>query len=202
MPTMTPTPTQTATATRTPTSLPPTNTPTPLPSSTPAVTATPTQTAVPGSNFTFTPEADALIFANSPNSNFGIEQVLYVQNSPQTMRSYLRFNVQDLNGPIVSATLRLYVMDSNSIGFQVHGVEDNSWGEQSITYNNAPAIGSVMGNSGAVSGGTWVEIDVTSYVTGEGLRSLALTSDSVTLLRLRSREHANAPQLIVVTAGP
>jgi hypothetical protein len=198
-PTITPSPTQTPTATSSPT---PTATPTTGPSPTPTTTPSPTNTPLPGSTFTFTPEADALVFANGPNNNYGTLTNLQVQTSPGATRSYLRFNVQNLNGPVTSATLRLYAMDTSAAGFHVQRVADNGWGELTITHNNAPAVGSLINDSGAFSSGTWVTIDVTAYINGEGVKSIVLTGINSTLLRLRSREHANAPQLVIVTAGP
>ncbi len=193
--TSTPSPTQTPTPTETPTP-----SPTPTTSNTPTATPTP---APPGEQHLFTPEADALVYANAPNSNYGTQPILQVQNAPGILNSYLRFNVQNLNGPVSSATLRLYPLDTNSQGLAVHAVENNSWNEQTITYGNAPLIGNLINSSGAVNSGQWVEINVTPYVGGNGLLTFALTSETTTLFRLRSREHSYRPELVIVTtAGP
>jgi hypothetical protein len=44
-----------------------------------------------------------------------------------------------------------------------------------------------------------VDIDVSSYVTGNGTFSLALTPLTTTNLRLDSREAANPPELVIET---
>ncbi len=81
----------------------------------------------------------------------------------------------------------------------MQAVSDNSWGETIINYSNAPAIGSSLGSSGAIkTSGTWISINITPYITGNGQFSVALTTTNTTQINLSSRESgANAPQLIV-----
>ena len=124
-----------------------------------------------------------------------------MDGSPVT-ESYLRFNVQGISGIVSSATLRVFANSKQSAGYQAHGVVDNSWGETTITYANAPLFdAAVTGSSGSVPGGAWTAADVTPLVLGNGTLSLALTTSSVTSLSLASRESgANAPQLVVVTS--
>jgi cell division septation protein DedD len=116
-----------------------------------------------------------------------------------TANSYLRFDVQGLVGAVNSATLRLFVQTTSSAGFTAHQVADNSWTEGGITFNNAPAIGAAINNSGSVTAGSYVEVDVTSYITGNGLVSLALTTTDTGLIIAQSREGVNQPELVVET---
>ena len=79
---------------------------------------------------------------------------------------------------------------------------DNTWGETTVTYSNAPAMSGTIATSGGVTGGTWVTLDVTGYVTGEGTYSFGVITPGSTAISFASRESgANAPQLIVDT-GP
>lgn len=162
-------------------------------------TPTPTETVVPGGNNTFSPEADAFVRASSSGNNYGNYPILKVRGgSPSD--SYLRFNVQGISGTISSAKLRLYTLTTDTVGFTIHQVADNSWDELSITYDNAPAVGSTIGATGAVVSNTWAEIDVTSYVTGNGLISFGLTSTSSALIDINSREAGSEmPELVIVT---
>jgi hypothetical protein len=124
-----------------------------------------------------------------------------VDASPD-VRSYLRFNVQGLNGTITRVTLRVYANSASSQGFQARALSDNLWTETGINYTNAPAVGSVLGSTGPVSSNTWKTIDVTAYITGNGVFSLALTTPGSTALSLASRQSgANAPQLIIEIGG-
>lgn len=175
----------------------PTNTVTPTPTATPSPTPTSPST---GGTFTFTPLADAYVNAGSPTSNYGSSTTLRTDASPD-LHSYLRFDVQGLSGAVTKATLRVYANSPSSLGCIASRVDDNTWTEATINYNNAPAVGNALGSSGAFGGAEWINIDVTTYVTGNGAYNLALTTPSSTAISLASSEAgANAPQLIIETA--
>jgi hypothetical protein len=202
--TSTTTPTVTVTDTSTPTDTPtpipttPTPTQTDTPSPTPSPT-TPTPTSTAPNSFTFTPVADSYVNASSTSTNYGISTTLRVDGSP-FVNSYLRFNLSGLSGTVTKATLRIYANSASTSGIQAQGVSDISWGEKTITYANAPAMSGVVNKSTAVKANSWVEIDVTSLVSANGLLSLAASTSGGTAISLASRESgANAPQLVVIT---
>ena len=191
-PTATASPSQTFTATATPT-VTFTHTATP--------TASPTQTQTPGvgGSFTFVPAADAYVYTVNPTTNFGSLTTLRADATPD-MRSYLRFSVQGISGTVTRATLRIFANSASTAGINIHGVSDNAWTESTINYNNAPPIAGVIGSAKPVGAGAWINIDITSYITGNGTYNLALTTPSNTAISLASRQAgANAPQLIVET---
>jgi hypothetical protein len=179
----------------------PTNTPTATatPSQTPTNTATATATSTGGNTFTFIPLADAYVNAGNPTSNYGSSTALRADASPD-VHSYLRFNVQGLSGSVTQATLRVYANSSSSLGCIASSVNDNTWSEATLNYNNAPPVGGGLDSSGLFGANVWVDLDVTAYITGNGTYSLALTTTSSTAMSLASRESgANAPQLIIET---
>ncbi len=207
-PTNTPLP-PTATNTPTNTVVPPTPTSTPVPATatnTPAPTATstpllptPTATATSATITTVVnPVADAYVDSSNSSANFGTATQLRVDGSP-IVNSYLRFSVAGLSGTVKQVQLQIYANSSLSTGVTASRVADNTWGETTITYSNAPAIGSAIGTSAAVAKGTWITIDVTAYVTGNGTYSFAITSGNATALSMASREAANKPKLVVTT---
>jgi parallel beta-helix repeat protein len=148
---------------------------------------------------TFTPVADTYVDSAAPTANNGSKTILRTDASP-IINSYIRFGVQGVPAGS-SAKLRVFASSSNSVGFRLHTVSDNSWSE-GINYNNAPAIGAAIGSSGKVTAGTWYEFDVSAYVTGDGPVSFALTSASTTATSYSSREGANPPQLVAPTPAP
>lgn len=149
-------------------------------------------------SLTFGAQADAYVNVDHPTFNYGSSNSLRVDASPD-LHSYLRFDVRGLGGKsIVQARLLIYSGSRASEGLDLWTVNDNSWDENTIDYINAPALASVLGSSGYVDHGTWVEFDVTSYVTREGAYSFGLTDPSATQVRLSSREaNQNTPQLIL-----
>lgn len=154
-----------------------------------------------GTTLTFTPVADAYVIQTYANSNYGSNIALRVDNSPYT-HSYLRFEVHGLNGAsIQSVKLRMYANSSNGTGYTVKKVSSNTWLESSITYANAPVIGSAIKTAAGFSADAWTEVDLTGSILAEGTYSIALTTTSSTSTNLAARESgAHAPQLVIVTS--
>ena len=151
------------------------------------------------STLTFAPLADASVRQVFPNMNYGAEADLRARSNP-AVRSYLQFAVSGLGGrAILHARLQVFANSSSLSGLVVRPVRDNSWGEMTITYANAPAAGVALRTSPAVLAGTWITLDVTKYVKAEGTYSLALTSPGTTPIILGSRESGPTTPRLVVT---
>ena len=194
----------TATIVSAPTNTPvsnPTNvapTPTSVGTSIPAPTLTQPAPSTTGT-VTLNPVADAYVTSAIPNTNYGVSKQIRFDASP-VVNGYLTFNVQGLGGSVASAKLRIYANSSSSVGCKVYSVPDVSWVERSITFNNAPALGNQIGSSGAFPGATWITIDITPLITGNGTFSLALTGINGTAVSLASRESGTfVPQLVITT---
>jgi hypothetical protein len=118
------------------------------------------------------------------------------------MNSYLRFSVSGLGATVTKATLRIYANSASTSGIGVTAESNTTWGETTLNYSNAPALGSLLGTTSPVAAGTWKELDVTNQVKGNGLVSFGLDTPGVTTISLASREAgANAPQLVVVSSS-
>jgi hypothetical protein len=172
-------------------------TPTAIGTNLPAPTATQQLPPATGT-VTFNPVADAYVTAAIPNTNYGASQQIRFDASP-VVNGYLTFNVQGLGGSVASAKLRLYANSSSTVGCKVFSVPDVSWGERTITYNTAPALGVQVGSYGAIRSSTWIEIDVTTLISGNGTFGLAVSGLNGTAVSLGSRESANKPQLVITT---
>ncbi len=151
---------------------------------------------------TLSPTADAYVNQSYPTSNYGSSTQLRVDGSP-VVNSYLRFVVAGLNGAAVStATLRIYANSASSAGVAAYRQLNQTWSEKGITYNNAPAFGARLGQSGSFSPGAWISIDVSAAVTGEGEVDFGLGGLNTTAISLGAHEDsAHSPQLVVVTQG-
>ena len=177
-----------------------------------AESSPPTLVTTPGTStggtFTFHPVADSYVNSSSPGQNYGTSSQLRADGSPD-VRSYLRFDLQGMSGTVADATLKIYTNSGSSTGFDVRDVADSSWGESSITYSNAPLVGSVAGSSGSFGAGSWTDIEVTSLISGNGVVSVAVTTTGSTAMSLASREDNGMdppgtpvkPTLVVITAG-
>jgi hypothetical protein len=140
------------------------------------------------------------VYQSNPTTNYGTSNLLRADGSP-IMRSYLRFNLQGINGTVRRVTLRVYANSASSSGYNIGSVTNTTWTESTINYNNAPAIGSSEGSSGPFSAGAWTTVDITSLVTGNGTVDLGLYTTSSTAISFMSSESSiNGPQLIVEVA--
>ena len=84
--------------------------------------------------------------------------------------AYVRFDTTSVpNRPIVSATMKVYSTSaSTTTGYTVKAVSDTTWGETTITYNNAPAMGSTVATVPSTTINTYSSATVTSAVTTRG----------------------------------
>ncbi len=162
---------------------------------------------------TFAPTHDAYVSEGSPNSVFGSEPFLRVVDTPSSVhndqKSYIKFNIGELESAGQTSRLRLWVSDpgSGELLYRVSPFYEGTtdlWQETGLKWNNAPYAGgeSMAGAWDAVQG-TWLELDVTSAVAAaladDGRVSLALTTFSFGLVEYSSKEGAHPPQLLVET---
>jgi hypothetical protein len=145
----------------------------------------------------FKPAADAYVTKAHPNLNFGRARELRLDARPKE-RSYLRFAVADLDGPVLRATLYVYVKRGSGQTVRAWSVRNRGWRESTITYWNAPALLRAVGSAKNVRRG-WEAIDVTAAMSGEGRVTVALTTRSSTKVRLASRKTTHPPRLVVAT---
>ncbi len=136
----------------------------------------------------FTPNADTYVNSASPAANYGKATTIRADGSPD-VHAYLRFTVQGLGTkPITRARLLIFANSATTSGISAKAVADNTWGELTTTYNNFPALGSNLASSGAVKTGTWVTLDVSSYVKAQGTYSFGIITPGATAISMASRE--------------
>ena len=160
--------------------------------SAPAVVTTP----APPSVFNLPATIDSYVNEANPTRNYGRSTRLRADGSP-TVVSYLQFNVAGLTGAPTSATLRIYAETGSPFGLQAFAVADTAWTELAITFANAPPVGSLLDSSAGFGAGAYIDIDVTSYITGNGIVSIAVSTPGATAIRLSSRTAINPPQLVL-----
>jgi acid phosphatase type 7 len=186
---------------------------TPLPTNTQPSSAIPSSSSVPGNTqsnssviasslLTFRPVADTYIASGNPSANYGSVTKLQVDNSP-VKHILLRFNVSGINNqPITSAKLRLYTVEGGDKGGDFYRVNNQTWQEGTVTWNNAPAAeGSRLATLGSVNTNRWYEVNITSLITGDGTYSLRISTTVVNGVDYSSREGANPPQLVITFGG-
>lgn len=164
---------------------------------------------------TLVPTADAYVQnGNNAAKNYGTSTQLRAQTNATAASnydSYLKFDTTTASGQITSAKLRLYasLSKTDSVSSSAYSVADTSWGETTLTWNNKPVVGAALGSiSVTTTAYAWKEIDITAYLQSERNANRTLISVayrapvSSLLTTLQSREGANKPQLVIITAPP
>ncbi len=167
------------------------------------------QTGNETSSKVFTPTDDAYVQSSSPTANFGTRPALRVRkSSSDVLNSYLKFNVTELSGTLLSAKLRLYVKHAGTDGGSVYSVSNNyqgtntPWMQSGLNWNKAPAIsGVVLAVAGKAIVNSWEELEVTAAITGNGVYSFALKNNASDVVYYSSKEGSNKPELVIVTSG-
>jgi myo-inositol-hexaphosphate 3-phosphohydrolase len=165
-------------------------------------------TASPPSTTTFIATEDSYVRQSSPTATAGSATTLRVRKTgSETIVSYLKFEVTGFGGSTQNATLRLFVADAGSDGGEVFLVSNNyegtstPWVQTGLNWSNAPAIsGSAVSVAGSVNLSSWIELDVSPVVNGDGVYSFAIRNNASDLVSYNSRESSNQPEL-VITGG-
>jgi chitodextrinase len=166
-----------------------------------ALTILPVDRASGAQTLTFPATADATISSRQPSANMGSTTKLSVDSSPR-LDFLIRFTPATIAGRrVTSAKVRLYNTNKSPKGGDFYRVANNTWGESTLTWSNAPAADvTKLASLGAVASGNWYEIDVTSLVSADGTYSLRAISTSNDGADFTSKEGTTSfrPQLVVV----
>ncbi len=142
---------------------------------------------------------DSYVTDANMGANFGNSIQLRTDASP-IQRSYLRLDVPTLPGNVILATLQVYANSSSTTGYTVYNT-GGGWGETTINFSNAPALGTSIVSSGTFPVSSWTSVDITSLITGSGQYNVVMATGSTTGAVFSSSEGANPPKLILKVAG-
>jgi hypothetical protein len=149
------------------------------------------------------------------SQNFGSGDRLRVDGQDPRRIVYLKFDLRNVAAH-QGATLRVCSRENATSGGggKVYLVDPAAWGESTVTWNNRPALGSVISGSirepvyGNVPAGTCLSADLTPHVRPKQINSFAIAkdNDSADGLAYFSREGAGAtdkgPHLVLTTCQP
>lgn len=127
------------------------------------------------------PTADSYVDSSNPDTNFGTSTTLNVSANIIQAFTYVKFDLSGipLDATILNANLSVNLATDIGLIYRddkvgVYSCQDNSWGEQTITWNNKPAT---------VSSPTSVWTIPMLFLTG--YRSWDVTQDAKTALQSR-----------------
>lgn len=152
------------------------------------------------------PSDDAHVTQRHPHANYGDRTSLHLRSAAKGLRNeriFLKFDLSTLpeGATILEAKLYLYCWWGEAdLDAQSRSVENDTWSEDTITWNNQPAYGSVLDTVALTreARGTWRSWDVTSFVqdefAGDKVASFCLRAaieDKRGWYKFRSKEYDN-----------
>jgi predicted ester cyclase len=139
------------------------------------------------------------------DANYGSDPIIEIKTSTANLtdhrEGFLKFDLSSLPETVSSARLRIHV--NTNTGGTRHScffVDDDSWTEDGITYNNKPVVGTRLDTKGVPFNGNWIEFDVTNQVInelqGDKTISFQIADELENIFIIyESKEGANAPIL-------
>ncbi len=164
----------------------------------PATNETYTATFVVESAPAYIATADAHVRLAQSSTNFGRERRFSVTRGSAAENGFLRFSLTGVPAGFQSATLYLFVTDSSNNGPTVYRTS-SAWKETTVTWANQPnRSGAALGSFGRVLSNTWVALDVTAAVAGDGTVNFVLLGDSSDRATFAARTTAGKePRLVL-----
>ncbi|RKH74766.1 DNRLRE domain-containing protein [Corallococcus aberystwythensis] len=147
--------------------------------------------------------ADARTDADAPSTNYGDTTRLRADRAPLS-ESFLRFEFVGLGAPVNNAKLRLYATSGSSGTLSAWPVS-NDWTESTLTWDNRPlyaGAGPVLNTPLPVEDESWVELDATGVVQGDGVYSFSVgmgSQDGASFVSRNSSLEQLRPVLFVNT---
>lgn len=138
---------------------------------------------------------DSFVQKNRLDENFGDSTALTMRNSISSYARlpYLKFSVSNVTDTVGRAILKVR-SDDSAASVKAYAVEDNNWTESGLVWSNRPAFGPEIGSADAVSG-EWFGVDITGYIPGDGIYSIALDEQDNLVSKLVSREGGSSAYL-------
>lgn len=116
---------------------------------------------------------DATVDSREPTANFGDDEELRLDNDGSDVsRFYVYFETDFLEGlELTDAVFSLYaksVSGGGALDVEVYEVTEN-WNESSVTWNNQPVVGSVLGSAAFPTDTGWLDVSLPVPPYDEGL---------------------------------
>jgi hypothetical protein len=167
---------------------------------------TATATAISGSTtvLTVAADADARVEQSSPTTNYGADYLrANFSTSTSNAESYLRFVVSGAaTGTVQTAKLRVHSTSNGTVDGPAVYTTSSTWSETTINWNTRlTPTSAARDDKGEIPGGSWVEYDVTPFVTGAGTYTFRLATTSSDGVNFDSREVSTFRPELVVTLG-
>jgi hypothetical protein len=140
------------------------------------------------------PIADTYAVEKYPTRNYGSRSDVQVDGASAPKTAYMRFDLTGIApGDFDVAALKVWIRDDSPHTFAVRSVPDSTWGESTLTWENAPPSGEEIGSTKGAYENGYLYIAITDYVKAGagGPISFSLESRPCTLESLDLGKRVN-----------
>jgi len=124
---------------------------------------------------------DAPVKESDPDTNYGGDQNVFLGLEANNAILFLKFNVPlNTTGQKYTKAELVFIRRNNDqnftqgVGLEICIVNNDTWSENEITWNNMPTIGNSIANITSHEKEPLYKIDVTSYLNGKQIISFAI----------------------------
>lgn len=150
---------------------------------------------------TLTPVADSYVKNDAATANFGNATSLDMDTSPNHI-AYLKYDLSALaDKQISNATLSFSVTNTSTNQQNIRQVENTTWDESTLTFNNRPSISSTTVTSFTPTTTGVYNMNITSFVNANrgNIVTLAIVSSGSNNATIKSKEAASGKPTLTVT---
>lgn len=146
------------------------------------------------------PTDDSVLSKTNPNAKNGLNTSMTVDSDPVKDLLY-KFTVSGVgNKTVTSAKLRVWNNNGSDIGGVFWAAANNDWNEASVNWNNAPAATTrKVGSLPKVTRYHYYDVDLSNYITSDGVYSVRVTTTSLDPAGYASRNAKNVSRRPVLT---
>ncbi len=132
---------------------------------------------------TFSPAEDTFATENNPANPMGSEPTIIVHSAAGYKKEgFIKFDITGITEAVQSVKLKMNYVFTNGTPAgktQVWSNADTTWTEDTLTWDDRPVKTALITEfDNPTELGTWLEVDLTGYVTGNGTYSLTMVTES------------------------
>ena len=146
--------------------------------------------------------ADAFVKSSTPTTNYGYNSYLAADNN--FYNTYLKFDLQGNKGRVLDAMLRLYSLAGASTQWQLYKVNNDTWTESGLTWNNQPGGDTLLATITAPASAGFVYWDIAQelqHIGTDSTLSLEVVATAGVYSAFGSRQgtSSQAPRIVYTT---
>jgi hypothetical protein len=151
------------------------------------------------------PIADTYVAEKDPARNFGSDPDVRMDGGLSAKMAYLKFDLSGISpADFDVAALKVWIHDDSPDTFSVRAVPDSSWGESTLTWDNAPASLEEVGSTKGAYENGYMYMVITDHVKAYAGGQVSISIESIDFandvneMAFFSREAGDRPPVLAL----